>query len=98
MQSFYSYYGSPLHLIIEDDLADAANHVAAEFIQAQVRYREETGTRWTPDQPLRMHVTDEQVAAYDSVGSIINKLVEVNGGGLEISEEMIPSDIMLVKL
>lgn len=98
MQSFYSYYGSPLHLIFEDEIAEAANRRAAEFIAAQVRHKEIHGVHWNPEEPLMMRKDDEAQQAYDQVGRIINLLVEVNGGGLEIWEEMMTSDIMLVKL
>lgn len=98
MQSFYSYYGSPLHLILEDEIAEACNRFVAEFIQAQVRYKEEHGVKWYPESPLWMNVSAEDSAAYDKVGKLIGQLVEMNGGGLNITEEMILSDIPWVKL
>lgn len=96
-QSYYSFYGSPLHLILEDDLADGYNRAAKAFMDAQVAHKERTGTQWNPDEPLWILTNDEDQAAFAAVGRIITLLVEVNGGGLEIPEEVCTSDF-LVKL
>lgn len=97
MQSIYSFYGSRLHLILEDDVAEAYNRAAQAFYDAQINHKERTGTKWTPDEPLLMVTNDADQKAYDDVGRVINLLVEINGGGLEIYEEEMTSDY-LVKL
>ena len=97
MQSYYSFYGSPLHLILEDEIADGYNRAAKAFYDAQKAHLERTGTRWDPSEPLWIETTDEDQAAYAAVGKIINLLIEVNGGGLQIPEEEMTDDY-LVKL
>jgi len=95
MQSYYSFYGSPLHLILEDEIADGYNRAAKAFYEAQEAHLERTGTRWDHSEPLLMHTTDKDQAAFDAVGSIINVLAEVNGGGLDIPEEEITEDYLI---
>lgn len=98
MQSYYAFYGSPLHLLLEDDLATAYNRRVEQFMDAQKRYKEEHGIPWTPDHPLLMQVDEEAQNAFNKVGRVINLLGEINGGGLEMPEEDMPSDTPLVKL
>ena len=97
MQSTYSFLGSPLHLILEDDIADGYNRSTQAFMDAQVAHRELTGNQWNPSDTLWMITNDEDQAAYAAVGSIINLLIKVNGGALDIQEESCTSDF-LVKL
>lgn len=91
-QSVYSYMGSPLHLVLEDELAEGFNRFVDAFIQAQEDHKERTGQKWEPNEPLLMDVQDGDHDAYDKVGRVINLLVEINGGGLHITEEQITSD------
>jgi len=98
MQSYYSYMGSPLHLILEDELAEAFNRRLKQFFDAQIQHLETHGRKWDPEtEPLLMAKDDEAQEAYDKVGRVINLLVEINGGGLHIPEEQLPDDY-LVKL
>lgn len=92
MQSYYSFYGSRLHLILEDDIAAAYNRRLEQFIDAQVRFEETHGRKWDSSEPLLMAKDDEAQRAHDEVGRLINLLVEINGGGLEIPEEEMPFD------
>lgn len=98
MQSYYSYYGSRLHLILEDEIADGFNRFLKSFYQAQSRHNEVHGQRWDPDnEALSIRTNDKDKAAYDAVGEVIKLLVKINGGGLDIPEEELTSDY-LVKL
>jgi hypothetical protein len=98
MQSIYSYYGSRLHLILEDELADNYNRMVKSFMDAQIEHKERTGTQWDPkNESLLMETRPEWKDAYDKVGRVINLLVEINGGGLEIYDEECTED-GLVKL
>lgn len=96
-QSFYSYMGSPLHLILEDEIAEGYNRFHDAFIEAQLYHKQRTGQKWTKDEPLWMNYREEDKVAFDNVGRVINLLVEINGGGLDIPDEQCTSD-GLVKL
>lgn len=97
MQSIYSFYGSRLHLILEDDIADAYNRRLQQFRDAQIRHKERTGSQWNPTEPILMENDPEAQKAYDDVARVINLLVEINGGGLELTQEEMSED-RLVKL
>jgi hypothetical protein len=98
MQSAYSWYGSRIHLVLEDEVADAYNRFLKAWYDAQVKHKEVHGKQWDPvDEPLLINYNDRDKEVYDALGNIINKLVELNGGGLEIPEEEMTSDY-LVKL
>jgi hypothetical protein len=58
MQHTYSLYGSPLHLILEEKVADGYNRVHLGFIEA-----------------------------YDDIAKLLNLLIEINGGSLDINED-----------
>jgi len=98
MQSYYAWYGSPLHLIIEDEIAEACNRFAQAFMDAQRDHKERTGTQWDPSEPLMIVTNNRDQKAYDDMARVINLMVEVNGGGLTIAEEDMPSDTPWVKL
>jgi hypothetical protein len=92
-QSVYSYLGSPLHLILEDEIAEGFNRFHDAFIQAQKTHFETHGRKWDPvTEPIFMVFTEEDQEAYDKVAQLINLLSEINGGGISISEEQITSD------
>lgn len=91
-QSVYSYLGSPLHLVLEDKIAEGFNRFHDAFTQAQIDHKERTGQKWSPDEPLLITTNYEDNRAYDQVGRVINLLVEINGGGLDIPEEQCTSD------
>ncbi len=98
MQSAYSMYGSRLHLVLEDEVADAYNRCVDAFLEAQEVHKERTGIRWNPKtEPIWINWNEEDQQIYEKIGNIINLLAEVNGGGLDIPEEEITSDY-LVKL
>lgn len=93
-QSVYSFLGSPLHLVLEDDIAERYNRFVDSFLDAQVEHEKRHGRRWDPNKPLRMKVEKGDNEAYSKVGRVINLLVEINGGGLEISEDQCTSDYL----
>ena len=97
MQSYYSFLGSPLHLLLEDQIADAYNRTTQAFFDAQKNHQKRTGSKWTPEQPLWMETNDEDKAAWKAVADVINLLIKINGGGLDIPEDQCTSDF-LVKL
>lgn len=91
-QSVYSWMGSPLHLVLEDDLALAYNEAQDAWFKAQTDHETRTGSPWEPTEPLEIEWTNRQRTAWNSIASVINLLVEINGGGLDIPEEQITSD------
>ena len=95
MQHVYSYLGSSLHLVLEDEIAEGFNRTHDAFMEAQFEYMERTHIQWTPDQPLKMRVTQEDMDSYHKVGRVINLLVEINSGGLNIPEEQCTSDHLI---
>jgi hypothetical protein len=98
-QSAYSYYGSRIHLVLEDDVARDYNRAVDAWYEAQSFHEKIYGRKWDPvkEPYLRIAMSDKEKKAYDDIGKIINLLVKINGGGLDIPEEEITSDY-LVKL
>lgn len=95
MQHTYSYFGSQLHLVLEDEIAEGFNRFHDAFMAAQIRFKEENGRPWTADDALMMEFRPEDKEAFDKVGRVIDLLVEINGGGIEISEEQCTSDHLI---
>lgn len=94
MQYTYSLYGSPLHLILEEKVAEGYNRVHLSFIEAQKKFKEEYGVNWTPDLPIEIKASEEDMKAYDDIARLINLMVEINGGKLDISEEQCITDTL----
>ena len=95
MQSYYSWSGTRIHLLLEDDLADAYNRAHKKFSESQIFHEETWGTKWTPDQLLLMNWTDEEDKAWHAIADVINLLVKINGGSLSITEEETTSDYLI---
>lgn len=95
-QSVYSYYGSRLHLYLEDEIAEGYNRFMDSWYKAQQLHRELHEREWDPKtEPLLIDYESKDKKAYDDVGRIINLLVEINGGGLEIPEEETTEDYLV---
>ena len=97
MQSTYSVYGTRLHLILEDHIAETYNSAIQAFFDAQKNHLERTGSEWIFTEPLLINWTEEESTVYDKFAVIMNLLVELNGGSLDLKEEDCTSDF-LVKL
>lgn len=99
-QSVYAVYGSKLHLIFEDEFAEKANRAQRAFLAAQVDHKERTGTQWNPadDPTLLIKADSEDLAAWDGLAKLINQLIALNGGALDLPEEDMTSDDFLVKV
>lgn len=97
-QSIYSYYGSRLHLILEDRVAEGYNRFLESWYTAQNLHLQKHEKPWDPDkEPLLINYKKEDKEAYDNIGRVITLLIEINGCGLELSEEEC-SDDFLVKV
>lgn len=95
-QSTYSWMGTRIHLVLEDEFAEAYNRAQDAFQNAQLDHKERTGQQWTGHEPIRIDWTDEESKAWDGFARIINLIIEVNGP-LDIPESEVTSDY-LVKL
>lgn len=85
MQHIYSFCGSPIHLMLEDDVADAYNRVAS-LTEADLKV-------FNISNGETKHVLvaeEEDVAVYNAIADIINKLCEINGGTIHLQEEDLP--------
>jgi hypothetical protein len=89
--------GTRIHLVLEDEIADAYNTAQDAFKQAQLDYKATTGSDWTGTEAMWINWTDEQQNVWNTVAGIINDMIKLNGGSLDIKEEELTSDY-LVKL
>lgn len=97
-QSVYSYQGSDLHLILDDKLAENYNNAMQAYYDAQVEYvKKHNLDRMTEEamKDLRFRLTDEQHAAYNAITSVLNLLIKINGGFLNLYEEDMPEDYLI---
>ena len=93
MQSTYSFYGSQLHLILEDEVAERYNRVSEALANVDAK-----AIQANPDNPFWLSgIDDADMAAWNAIAELINKLIEINGGSLDIPEEEMPYN-HLVKL
>lgn len=96
-QFVYSWMGSPLHFVLEEELANAYNRAQEAFFEAQQHFKLKNGTEWTGREMIEMDWTSEEQKAWNAIASVINLLIKINGGGLDIPEEQCTTDF-LVKL
>lgn len=78
MQKMYSFYGTELTLLLDERTADAYNRVAAEFRAAQLRYKEKTGSDWTPNLPLELNVEKQDLETWNAMAGVLEALNEFN--------------------
>lgn len=94
MHSTYTWMGTNVHLVLDDEIADIFNHAQAAFFAAQLDLKAETGSEWTGHETLRINWTDEEKRVWNGMGSVINAMVDLNGGSLPISQEDFTSDYL----
>lgn len=95
-QSAYSYNGTRIHLVIDDDVAEAYNQAQDAFFAAQRLHKEWHGSDWNYTMPLSINWTDKQAKAWNNVAAVINAMCALNADGIAVADEM-TSDY-LVKL
>ena len=93
MQSTYSFYGSQLHLILEDEVAERYNRVSEALANVDTKAIQANPDNWF----WLSGIDDADMAAWNAIAELINKLIEINGGSLDIPEEEMPYN-HLVKL
>jgi hypothetical protein len=97
MQFAYSWMGTRIHFVLEEEVADAYNRAQDAWYAAQRDHHEYHERKWNPQtEPIAIKWSDAERNAFNDVGHIINLLGKLNGG-LDIPEEEITSDY-LVKL
>lgn len=96
MQSYYSVYGTRLHLLLEDEFAANYNRAQDAFAEAQKAHKDTTGQNWQGEQ-MWIYWTDAEQNAFNKFADLLNLLIEVNGGSLELKEEDLTS-MHLIKL
>jgi len=95
-QSYYSVYGTPLHLLLDDEFAANYNAAQRAFFEAQVKFNETSKTTWAGE-PLNINWTEEHRRVYNQFAELMNSMIDMAGGALELGEEEMTSDF-LVKL
>lgn len=96
MQSAYSYNGTRIHLVVDDDVAAAYNRAQDAFFKAQKDHQTRTGSEWNYTELLLIDWTEEEQNAWNNMAAVINAMVALNGDGIDVADEM-TSDY-LVKL
>jgi hypothetical protein len=92
-QHVYSFLGSKLHLVLEDEVAESYNRAVDAFLDAQVEHEKTHGRKWDPvNEPLLMEINDRDKEVHNQIGDLINFMVKINGGGLDIPEEECTDD------
>lgn len=86
-QSVYSWMGTDIHLVLEDDVADNFNRAQDAFMEAQKNFKTTTGKNWTGTEALWMNWTMDEQRAWNGIAAIINQLADLNHGSIEIMEE-----------
>jgi len=94
-QSAYSWMGSRVHLVLDDEVADSYNRAQRAFFEAQKHHMDIHGEPWNPTLPLMIHWTPQEEAAFNNMGKVINAMIELNGDGLDIPEDEITSDFLM---
>lgn len=96
MQSIYSVYGTAIHLLLDDEFATNYNNAMKAFFDAQFEYMERTHQEWKGG-PLTINWTPEEQKAYKDFANLMNSMIEMNGGSLNLTQDDMTSDY-LVKL
>jgi len=87
MQSYYSVYGTRIHLLLDDKFAALYNRAQDAWTDAQETYKHATGKNWTGDQALYINWTDAEQKAFNDFADLMNLMIKLNGGSLDIREE-----------
>lgn len=83
MQSVWSFYGSKLHLVLDDEVAERYNRVSVAFANADT-----SAIQKNPENYIWLSGVDSKdMEAWNAIADLINKLIEINGGSLYIPEE-----------
>jgi hypothetical protein len=99
MQYAYAVYGTRLHLVLEEEFANAYNRAQQKFFDAQRNHKERTGHQWEPDESLSIDWSEEEKKAFNGFAAFMNSYVEFVGAGLQLNNdpeaEFFPSDFLV---
>ncbi|AOZ64900.1 hypothetical protein SEA_MAYA_35 [Streptomyces phage Maya] len=84
---------SPLKFELSEDYVKLFNSATLEFLDAQKRFMERTGTRWYPTQPISLRWTKEQMDAFNQFDVILQEALEKHGS--PVLESDIHEDILI---
>ena len=91
MQSIWSFYGSKLHLVLDDEVAERYNRVSVAFANADTSALQDN-----PENYIWLSGVDSKdMEAWNAIADLINKLIEINGGSLDIPEEDMPYNCLV---
>jgi len=88
-------FGSPMVILLEEHVADGYNHFVEAFLKAQTDYKEKHGTEWDPSTSILIDVSEQDQRHYNEVAGLMNMLIDINQGALNITEEDIKSDFLI---
>jgi hypothetical protein len=90
--------GSKMHLMLDDDLVRNYNRSQHAFAEAQREHKKTTGENWKPEEPLLIKWSQVEFEAQEKIAELINLIIQINGGVLDISEEDCPHAPYFVKV
>lgn len=95
MQYMYSYFGSRLHLLLDEEVANTWNRAQQKFFDAQTNHKERTGRDWTQNETLAIDWTKEEATVWNGFSEFMNHYIAFAGGHLEIREEDMTEDFLI---
>lgn len=94
-QSIYSVYGSRIHLLLDDEFASNWNKARLAFFEAQKKHLARTGTQWTGNEKLEMDLKPEELKAFNDFAELMNLMIKLNGGSLDLAVEDMTDDYLV---
>ena len=91
MQSYYSVYGTRIHLLIDDEFAANYNRAQDAFAEAQKNYMILRQKAWNGEE-LWINWTDAEQNAFNEFAKLMNTMIKMNGGSLDIKQEDMTSN------
>jgi hypothetical protein len=91
-QPMYLYCGSSLRIQASPEMAAAYNRFIDKFSTATKAFEAAHGRPWEATYQLSLNVTESEIKAYNTVADIINLMVVMCGGAINIREEDMPTN------
>lgn len=91
-QPIYSYCGTSIHIPASEEMAAAYNRFVDELATAMKKFEASHERIWESKDQFSLDVTDEEIKAYNTVADIINAMVDLCGGAINIREEDMPTN------
>ncbi len=94
-QKIYSWLGTKIQVPLPVELAENFNKFQKAFFDAQRKFMEENGRQWSHVEPLMIHSSREENEDWNKIGDLINYLVDLNGGSINIGLIDIKEDYLI---